>query len=464
MGLRVFNTMTRHKEEFVPIHKGKVGMYTCGPTVYDYAHIGNLRAFIFEDLLRRYVKYSGYEVKQVMNLTDIDDKTIRGSLEQGISLSEYTKTYKEAFFEDLRMLNVEPAEVYPAATDHITDMVHLILRLKEKGYTYEMDGSIYFRIADFPGYGKLAHFKIDELKVGARIDADSYEKEEARDFALWKAWDQADGDVFWDTELGRGRPGWHIECSAMSMKYLGEQFDIHTGGVDNIFPHHENEIAQSEGATGEPWVNYWLHCEHLLVDGRKMSKSEGNYYTLRGLLEKGYDPRAIRYLLLSTHYRQQLNFTLEGIDASKNALQRLDDFLDNINRIQADGSHPEVFEGIGRAKAEFTQAMDDDLNISGGLASIFNFIKEINVLAADGQVGRGDVGEIVKAMDDFDRVLGVLSPVEVPVPQDVKRLVQEREEARKSKDWKRADQLRNEITEKGYSVEDRPDGTRVKKV
>jgi cysteinyl-tRNA synthetase len=464
MGLRVFNTMSRRKEEFRPIAKGRVGMYTCGPTIYDYAHIGNLRAFIFEDLLRRYLKYSGYEVKQVMNLTDVDDKTIRASREQGMTLSEYTNTYKEAFFEDLRMLNIESAEVYPAATDHIEDMVNLIVRLKEKGFTYETDGSTYFRIGKFGDYGKLAHFKIDELKVGARIDADSYEKEEARDFALWKAWDEEDGDVFWETVLGKGRPGWHIECSAMSMRYLGEQFDIHTGGVDNIFPHHENEIAQSEGATGEPWVNYWMHCEHLLVDGRKMSKSEGNYYTLRMLLDEGHDSRAIRFLLLNTHYRQQLNFTIDGIHASKNAIQRLDDFVDNMKRVQADGSHPQVFERIGKAKAEFTEVMDDDLNISAGLAAIFNFVKEINVLAADGQVGRGDVSEIVKAMGDFDRVLGVLSDAQEQIDPTVMELIREREEARKNKDWEKADENRNAILEKGYMVEDRPDGTRWKKM
>jgi len=464
MGLRVFNTLTRRKEEFLPIVKGHVGMYTCGPTVYDYAHVGNLRAFIFEDLLRRYLKYSGYKVRQVMNLTDVDDKTIRASRAKGVTLAEYTGTYKEAFFEDLRILNVDPAEVYPAATDHIDDMVALILRLKEKGYTYETAGSTYFRIADFEGYGKLAHFKIDELKSGAQVDADSYEKEEARDFALWKAWDEADGDVFWETEVGKGRPGWHIECSAMSMKYLGEQFDIHTGGVDNIFPHHENEIAQAEAATEQPWVNYWLHCEHLLVERRKMSKSEGNYYTLRDLLDKGYNPGAIRYLLLSTHYRQQLNFTLDGIDASKNALQRLNDFIDNMKRIESDGNNPLVFEHIGKVKADFTQAMDDDLNISGGLAAIFNFVKEMNVLMTGNQIGRGDVNESLATLEHFDRVLGIFSQAEEAVDAVALELVEKREQARKNKEWVLADQYRDQLSEMGYVVEDRSEGTRLKKV
>ncbi|UCE19311.1 MAG: cysteine--tRNA ligase [Gemmatimonadota bacterium] len=462
MALRLFNTLTRRKEEFQSIVEGKVGLYTCGPTVYDFAHIGNLRAFIFEDLLRRYLKYSGYQVKQVMNLTDVDDKTIRGSKEQGVSLAEYTQTYKEAFFEDLRNLNIEPAEVYPAATDHIQDMVDLILRLRDRGYTYEMDGATYFRISDFKEYGKLAHFKIDQLKVGARIDADSYEKEEARDFALWKAWDEEDGEVFWETELGKGRPGWHIECSAMSMKHLGEQFDIHTGGVDNIFPHHENEIAQSEGATGKPWVNYWLHCEHLLVEGKKMSKSEGNYYTLKDLSEKGYDRKAIRYLLLSTHYRQQLNFTLAGIDASRSALQRLYDFMENLKRVRKGGNHPEVAECVAETKKNFGQAMDDDLNISGGLAAIFDFVRKINILAAGGKIARGDAVEIVRTMENFDTVLGVLEYKQREIDEDVERMIQERHQARTSGDWKKADEIRDRLREMDIILEDSPEGTRWK--
>ncbi|MFQ6094334.1 MAG: cysteine--tRNA ligase [bacterium] len=464
MPLRLFNTFTRRKEEFKPNVPGKVGMYTCGPTVYDHAHIGNLRAFVFEDLLRRYLKYSGYEVKQVMNLTDVDDKTIRGARAEGTSLSKFTQRYKEAFFEDLRALNIEPAEVYPAATEHIEDMVNLILRLREKGYTYEIDGSIYFRIGAFKEYGKLAHFRVDQLKEGARVDTDSYEKEEARDFALWKAWDEEDGDVFWETELGKGRPGWHIECSAMSMRHLGEQFDIHTGGVDNIFPHHENEIAQSEGATGKRWVNYWLHCEHLLVNGKKMSKSEGNFYTLRDLLDLGHDPKAIRYLLLSTHYRQPLNFTLAGVDASKNGLQRLYDFVDNVKTIREGGNHPQVAECIAEAQRAFTESMDDDLNISGGLAAIFNFVREVNVLLSRGGVGRQDVKEVLRTMEGFDRVLGVLEREEASVDEEIMGMLQQREEARRAKNWKAADAIRERLRGMGILLEDGPQGTRWKKI
>ncbi|RMF88331.1 MAG: cysteine--tRNA ligase, partial [Nitrospinota bacterium] len=316
--LKFYNSLTRRKEEFHPIEPGRVRMYTCGPTVYDYAHIGNFRAYIFEDILRRYLKYKGYQVTQVMNITDVDDKTIRESRRRGMSLKEFTSFYVQAFFEDLETLNIERAEYYPAATEHIDQMVALIKRLIENGHTYEVDGSIYFRISTFPAYGRLAGLDAVQLQGGAsgRVDADEYGKEDVRDFVLWKAWREEDGDVFWETELGKGRPGWHIECSAMSMHYLGEHFDIHTGGIDNLFPHHENEIAQSEAATKKPFVNYWLHCQHLLVNNAKMSKSLGNFYTLRDLLERGYKPKAIRYALLSTHYRQQHNFTFEGLAAA----------------------------------------------------------------------------------------------------------------------------------------------------
>jgi len=290
MALRFFNTITRKKEEFVSIEPGKVGMYTCGPTVYDYAHIGNFRTYMFEDLLRRYLEYKGYEVTQVMNITDVDDKTIAGSRAKKVSLSEYTKKYIDAFFDDLDTLNIERADFYPEATTHIKEMVELVKKLLDKGFAYRSDGDIYFKLSSFKDYGKLSKMKLENLKIGARVGKDEYEKEEASDFALWKGWDEKDGDVFWETEIGKGRPGWHIECSAMSMKYLGEHFDIHTGGIDNMFPHHENEIAQSESATGKKFVNFWLHSLHLIVEGKKMSKSLGNIYTLRDILEKGYNP------------------------------------------------------------------------------------------------------------------------------------------------------------------------------
>src|SRR4030066_1169153 len=325
MSLVFFNTLTRKKEEFVPLETGKVRVYTCGPTVYDYPHIGNYRTFLFEELLRRYLKYKGFQVTQVMNLTDIDDKIIIGSQKKGISLDEYTAPYKKIFFEDLNTLNAEASEFYPEATKHIKEMVKIIKKLLGKKHAYEIEGSIYFKISTFPEYGKLSKMNLEELKVGTRVKADEYEKEQVSDFALWKAWDEKDGDIFWETEIGKGRPGWHIECSAMSMKYLGPHFDIHTGGVDNIFPHHENEIAQSQPATEQKFVNYWLHSAHLLVEGRRMAKSFGNFYTLRDLLKQGWNPSVVRYLLIGTHYRQQLNFTLEGLEASKNGLQRLYD-------------------------------------------------------------------------------------------------------------------------------------------
>ena len=322
--IRLFNTLTRKKETFIPIDEGEVRMYTCGPTVYDYAHIGNFRAFLFEDLLKRWLEYRGFKVTHVMNITDVDDKTIRGSQKQQIPLRQYTEYYTKAFFEDVAVLSIEPADYYPRATEHIPEMVALINRLMEKGYAYKgEDSSIYYAINKFKNYGKLSKIKVRELKAGARVKVDEYAKEEAMDFALWKAWTKEDGDVFWETELGKGRSGWHIECSAMSMKYLGETFDIHCGGVDNMFPHHENEIAQSEAATGKKFVNYWLHNEHLLVEGKRMAKRYGNFYTLRDLLKMGYDPKAIRYLLLSTQYRQQFNFTFEGLDAAKGAIERL---------------------------------------------------------------------------------------------------------------------------------------------
>jgi cysteinyl-tRNA synthetase len=312
--IHFFNTLTRQKESFTPIEEGKAKIYTCGPTVYDFAHIGNFRAFLFDDLLKRWLEYRGFEVVHVMNITDVDDKTIKGSRKRNVPLREYTDYYMKAFFEDIDTLKIERANYYPRATEHIPEMVALIKRLMERGYAYKgEDGSIYYAISKFKEYGKLSRIKVDDLKAGARVKVDEYGKEEAQDFALWKAWTQEDGEVFWDTEIGKGRPGWHIECSAMSMKYLGETFDIHCGGVDNMFPHHENEIAQSEAATGKKFVNYWLHNEHLLVEGKRMGKRFGNYYTLRDLLKMGYDPKAIRYLLILTHYRQQFNFTFEGL-------------------------------------------------------------------------------------------------------------------------------------------------------
>ncbi len=463
MGLRLFNTLTRQKEDFVSIEPGMVRMYTCGPTVYDFAHIGNFRAYVFADLLKRYLRYKGYEVKQVMNLTDIDDKTIRGSQREKISLIEYTKRYKEAFFQDIKALNIELADIYPEATAHITDMVSLVRALSNKGHAYQIAGSAYFKISTFPSYGKLSKMKMEDLKAGTRISKDEYEKEEIGDFALWKAWDEKDGEVFWETEIGKGRPGWHIECSAMSMKYLGKHFDIHTGGVDLIFPHHENEIAQSEGATGEKFVNYWLHNEHLLVEGRKMAKSFGNYFTLRDILSRGYNPIAIRYLLLATHYRQQLNFTFEGLDGAKNALQRLYDFMDRLKGIKSQKSHPEVAEILQEAQKGFEESLDDDLNTSSALGKIFDLVKEINRFMDEGDFSSQDAEKTLDLMQRFDSVLGILKREELKLDEKITELIRKRNLARKEKKWEEADKVRKEIESLGIILEDTPEGTKWKK-
>ncbi len=463
MSLVFFNTLTRNKEEFASLEPGKVKMYTCGPTVYDYPHIGNYRTFLFEDLLRRYLKYKGYEITQVMNLTDIDDKIIKGSQAEGISLAEFTDRYKKVFFEDLKTLNVEPAEVYPEATQHIKEMVEIIRKLLEKKHAYEMEGSIYFKISSFPEYGKLSKMNLAELKVGIRIKDDEYEKEQVSDFALWKAWDEKDGNIFWETEVGKGRPGWHIECSAMSMKYLGEHFDIHTGGVDNIFPHHENEIAQSQATTGKKFVNFWLHAEHLLVDNKRMAKRYGNFYTLRDLLSKGWYPMAIRYLLLSTYYRQQLNFTLEGLEAAKNSLQRIYDFSDELKTVGKEGKNPQVEKLVEQAKEKFEAGLDDDLNVSVGLAAIFDLIYEVNKLLRINQVYKSDAQLILNQMDSFDKVLGYLKKPEENLDEKASELVEQREKARQEKDWQLADRLRKQLLEMGIILEDTSSGTKWKK-
>ena len=459
-----FNTLTRRKEKFVPLEKGKVKMYTCGPTVYDFAHIGNFRAFVFEDLLRRWLEYCGYKVIHVMNITDVDDKTIAAARKKGISLREYTEHYTQAFFEDITALNIEKAHYYPRATEHIPEMVALIKKLLEKGYAYRgEDGSIYYDISKFKDYGKLSKIRVKELKPGARVKVDEYGKEEAHDFALWKAWDEEDGDVFWETELGKGRPGWHIECSAMSMKYLGETFDIHCGGVDNIFPHHENEIAQSEAATGKQFVRYWLHNEYLLVEGRKMSKRFGNYYTLRDLLAKGYDPKAIRYLLMSTHYRQQLNFTFEGLEAAKNAVDRLTNFVYRLLDADGEGCGEKIGLLMESVQKRFEEAMCDDLNIAVALAAIFNFVREVNKLMDDNKLSRGEAEQVYELMMRFDKVLGVIGKVkkeEEKLPKEAEELIRKREEARKVRDWETADRIRERLKAMGVIVEDTPQGVK----
>ncbi len=466
--LRFYNTMTRKKEAFKPIERGKVCLYSCGLTVYDYAHVGNLRAYVFVDLLKRWLEYRGFRVKHVMNFTDVDDKTIRGMQREGTSLQQYTQKYIEAFLDDLGALNIEQPNIMPKATDHIEEMVKLVSTLMEKGYGYRgEDGSIYYAISKFKSYGKLSKMKLKGLKAGARVKVDEYGKEQASDFALWKAWDPADGDVFWETPLGKGRPGWHIECSAMSMKYLGETLDIHTGGVDNMFPHHENEIAQSEAVTGKKFVNYWMHNEHLLVRGERMGKSLRNFSTLRDLIQMGHDPMAVRYFLLSTHYRKQFGFTFEGLEAAKNALQRLYDFLERLGQVENGEEDAEIDDLVEKARKDFEDAMDDDLDVSKALAAVFNLVRDVNTLIDQRKLNREDAERVKGLMMNFDKVLGVMSGFwerrEEKLSKEVEDLVKKREEARKARDWKTADTIRDRLREMGIVLEDTPEGLKWKR-
>ncbi len=443
-------------------------MYTCGPTVYDYAHIGNFRAYAFEDLLRRYLKYKGYKVKQVMNITDVDDKIIRAIRKNGISLKEYTQKYIDAFFEDIDTLNIQRAEVYPKATEHIKEMVDIVKILLAKGVAYRGDdGSIYFSIDKFPEYGKLAHINVKELKVGARVKHDEYDKENLSDFALWKAWDEEDGDVFWETEIGKGRPGWHIECSAMSTKHLGKSFDIHTGGIDNLFPHHENEIAQSEAAFGKKFVNYWLHCDHLLVDGTKMAKSKNNFYTLRDIINKGYNPIALRYMYVTSDYRKKLDFTFKGLEAAEKSLDRIYTFLRRV-KDEADPKTEDkeiITEIIKKAKLGFEDAMDDDLNSSRAIAEIFTLINKINKILDGEKISQNDSQQIINFMLQIDTVFGLKMDealLEKDLADELKALIKEREEARRRKDFQRADEIRDYLKQKGIELMDTPQGTKWK--
>ncbi len=444
-------------------------MYSCGPTVYDFAHIGNFRAYVCVDILKRYLKYKGYRVTHIMNLTDVDDKTIRRSQEQKMSLREFTEKYSRYFFEDITALAIDKADVYPKATEHIAEMVALIKKLLAKGIAYTgEDGSAYYSILKFKAYGKLSHEPLHGLKAGARVSHDEYDKASAHDFALWKAYTPDDGDVFWETEIGKGRPGWHIECSAMATKHLGESFDIHAGGIDLIFPHHENEIAQSEGASGTAFAAYWFHNEHLLVNGKKMSKSLGNFFTLRDLLANGASARAIRYLLASVHYRVQLNFTAEAIDGAENTIKRLDEWtlkLDEIRRKNAIGPSAEITAKIKDNQRAFEAAMDDDLGISGALANLFDFMREINAAIDGGKISGGDAQKILEYLKKIDGVLGVFKFDFVhELESELQKLIEEREAARKEKNFAAADALRRKLLEKGIVLDDTKDGVRWKRV
>jgi len=436
-------------------------MYTCGPTVYDYAHIGNFRAYVWEDLLRRYLKARGYRVVQVMNITDVDDKTIRGARAADLTLDAFTEKFIQAFFEDLDALGAERAEHYPRATRHIPEMTALIRRLVDSGHAYSSKGSIYFRLDSFPNYGRLARLDREGMIANFRVDSDEYEKSDVRDFVLWKA--HKDGEPCWDTDLGPGRPGWHIECSAMSMKYLGETFDIHTGGADNVFPHHENEIAQSEAATGKRFVRTWMHCAHLVVNGEKMSKSRGNFYTLRDLLAQGYDPRAIRYLLVSQHYRKPINFTLDGIAWAGTNLNRLGDCVRRLETPSGQGSNPALAALTQDARESFQAAMDDDLNSAAALGFVFELVREINAAADRSELPQENAAQLKSFFAELSAIFGLDLGASPALDQEVEALVGRREELRRSRRFAEADAIRNDLLRRGIALEDTPSGVRWKK-
>jgi len=466
--IHFFDTMAREKRVFDPINPSVVKMYTCGPTVYNYAHIGNFRAYIFEDILRRTLKYLGYKVIQVMNLTDVDDKTIRDSKEAKLPLKVYTQKYIDAFFEDLKRLNIEKAEYYPAATDHIQEMIELIKVLIDKGYAYKSeDGSIYFSISKFPDYGKLAKIDMQNQRSGVRINTDEYEKDFVADFALWKIWTENDGDVAWESPWGKGRPGWHIECSAMSMKYLGKTFDIHTGGIDNMFPHHEDEIAQSEAANSQKFVNYWMHCEYLVVDGQKMSKSLGNFYIVRDLIAQGYLPEEIRWVLISAHYRKKLNFTFDALKQARETFKRFKSFFNRLNEaIKANKQSQGSFDFVNDHITKFKEAMADDLNISEALASVFSLEKETNKLLASSEIGAAGAKAVLDAFISFNAILGVFDFSEETdnIPKEIRELAKARQAARKAKDFSKADSTRKQLMELGWIIEDTQTGFNLKKI
>jgi cysteinyl-tRNA synthetase len=465
------NTMTGQKEPFVPIHPGEVRMYACGPTVYDYAHIGNFRTFIFQDILRRFLRSRGLNVVEVINFTDVDDRIIDKASAAGLGIREYTDKFIDAFLADRRALNLEMPEHMVRATDHIGDMVQLIQKLTEKGFTYVSDGSVYFRISSFPNYGKLAKLDVAGIQAGARVDVDRYDKTDPRDFALWKA--PKEGEFFWESAIGPGRPGWHIECSAMAMKYLGETLDIHTGGVDLIFPHHENEIAQSEAATGKPFVLHWLHSEFLLVNFEKMSKSLGNFYTMRDLLGRGTKPSSLRFLLASVPYRRQLNFTEDGLRQAASSVERLRNFVTRLRGGKFPAGGSAMSERAGKAAEEFDQALADDLNTAQALAAIFDLVRDANTSMDRGEFRQDDVAPVLRTMDAFDaifavlrdddseklRSLGIASGEAATSDAEIEALIAERQEARKNRDFAKADRVRQQLADGGVILEDKRDGT-----
>jgi cysteinyl-tRNA synthetase len=469
--IRLHNTLSGEVEPFVPQTLGEVRMYTCGPTVYDYAHIGNYRTFVFQDILRRFLKLRGFKLNHVMNLTDVDDRIIANAAAAGVSIRDYTQKYAQAFFDDCETLSIEAPEHWIRATDHIDDMVKLIETLQQKSFTYPSEGSIYYRIAKFPAYGKLSKIDVSGIQAGARVDVDRYEKESARDFALWKA--PKPGEHFWDTPIGQGRPGWHIECSAMAMKYLGETLDIHTGGIDLAFPHHENEIAQSEGATGKPFVRYWLHADHLLVEGEKMSKSLGNFFTLRDLFAKGYKPSALRFALASVPYRSQLNFTFDGLKQAASAVERLRNFADRLKEGKFPAGEAQFAERTTQAAGDFDAAMANDLNTAAALGAVFDFVREANIAMDKGEFRQGDIAAARQFFATFDRVFAVIEDNDAEklralgygedtgglTDAQVEKLVADRQTARQKRDFAASDRIRKELADHGIILEDNRDGS-----
>jgi cysteinyl-tRNA synthetase len=470
MGLKLFNTLSRSIQEFSPLNSAgkKIGMYCCGPTVYDFAHIGNWRTFVFADLVRRYLEFKGYAVMHVMNVTDVEDKIIKGIRETKTTLREFTGQYETAFFADMKTLNCLEPHNTPRATEHISEIISLIEKLLARGIAYKAaDGSVYFSIQKYRGcgcnYGQLLKLNFDEMRAGERVKSDEYAKESVADFALWKARAPDDGDVFWPSPFGEGRPGWHIECSAMSMKILGPSFDLHLGGEDLIFPHHEDEIAQSEGATQKPFVKYWLHGAHLLVEGKKMSKSLGNFFTLRDLLAKGFTGREVRYLLLTAHYRETFNFTLEGLQGAKTALARIDECIAKLRERAADMLSLEKNPGVSLLPS-FTAALDEDLNISGAWGAVFEWIREVNRRLTEHSLSPTAAETALTEWNKIDSVLGIGTKSEAEVPVEILALAEARAAAKKAKDFKRADEIRDELKSKGWTIEDTPKGPKLKKL
>jgi cysteinyl-tRNA synthetase len=465
MALSLFNTLSLKVEEFVPADGKTVRMYSCGPTVYNYAHIGNLRTFTFNDTLRRWLAYRGFVLDHVMNITDVEDKIIRKSMELGIPMGEYTRKYEEFFLEDMATLRLEKPERIVRATEHIHEMVELIETLKDKGFTYDSEGSVYYRIGKFPGYGKLSHNDFSGIQAGARVDNDEYDKDDARDFVLWKS--RKGEEPYWDAPFGAGRPGWHIECSAMAMKYLGSTLDIHTGGVDLAFPHHENEIAQSEGATGKPFARFWIHCEHLHVDMQKMSKSIGNIYTLRELVEMGHSPEALRFVLMSVPYRKKLNFTIDSMKGAQTSIDRLRNYKLRLETDKlGDGVNADIEKLCQQALAKFEASLDDDLNTAEALAAVFEFVRETNTLLDQGVFLAGNRASALDLLARFDRVFDVIATRASENglgDEAIEALIAERTAAKKSKQFARADEIRNQLLEAGVVLEDTKDGVRWKR-